>query len=358
MKIEKLNFQNFRNIKEISLSNFEKMNIICGQNAQGKTNLLEGIWLFTGAKSFRNVHDADFIRFGCEQARLEINFFADGIKQDAAITVKEKRTAFLNGNRLKTASEMAGTFHAVVFSPADLSIIQDGPAFRRRFLDLAIGQLTPSYIPLLRDYLRAVTQRNHIIKEIRYDASLSIMLEIFEKEIAEKGTRLIAFRKKYIAALQEFLPAIYCDLSSGKESFELHYQCSCEQNFTEVLEKARKNDMLTGSTSVGPHRDDLIFTVNGVSAKIYGSQGQKRSAALALRLGEAELIKKVTGEVPVFLLDDVMSELDPERRHYILNHMKEIQCFLTCCNPDETTKLKKGKIIRIQNGSVMECTSI
>ncbi|MBQ7726783.1 MAG: DNA replication and repair protein RecF, partial [Clostridia bacterium] len=281
------------------------------------------------------------------------SFFAEGIKHDAALEIKEKKTAFLNDNRLKTAAALAGTFHAVVFSPNDLSLIKDGPAVRRRFLDLAIGQLFPSYIPLLREYLRAVTQRNQLLKSYQYDPSLSVMLEVFEREIAEKGRKIIAFRKKYVAAINTFLPVFYEELSSGKERLDMQYHCVLEEPFEETLEKSRKKDMFTGSTSVGPHRDDLLFTINGTDARAFGSQGQKRSVALAVRLAEAHVVERQTGEMPVFLLDDVMSELDPGRQQYILNHIKGIQSFLTCCDPSDTAGLKDGKIFYVENGSVV-----
>ena len=353
MKIKNLTCRDFRNMKEIFLSDFEQMNVIYGENAQGKTNLLEAIWLFTGAKSFRNARDHDFIRFGCDSCRMEIAFISEGIQKEASLLIQEKRTAFLNENRLKATSDLAANFHAVIFSPNDLELIKGGPAARRKFLDLAIGQISPSYIPLIREYYRAVSQRNQIIKEYKYDGSLSVMLEVFEAEIAEKGEKIVHFRKKYLHALKEFLSSFYSGLSGGKETLEMEYQCSCRENLSVEIVNARKIDMMTGTTSVGPHRDDLIFLINGIDARKFGSQGQKRSAALALRLAEAELIKKVTGDIPVFLLDDVMSELDPGRQHYILNHIEGIQTFLTCCDPSDTEGLQKGKIIHLHNGRVV-----
>ncbi len=350
-----LNFacRNFRNIEEIVIDSFDEMNVICGENAQGKTNLLEGIWLFTGMKSFRGSKDSAFLKFGCEKAVLRMNFTADGIENDAELTIKEHRTAVFNDNKLKSASSLAGKFNAIVFSPNDLGLIKDGPATRRRFLDIAIGQLYPSYIGILKSYLRAVTQRGSIIKDYRYDATLSVMLDVFESEIASSGKKITALRKKYIDKLGEFLPDVYGGLSAGKEKLETEYISVCEADrLEEALKEARKNDIYTGATSVGPHRDDLEFKINGVSARAFGSQGQKRSVALAVKLSEAEVIHKITGEYPVFLLDDVMSELDPERQNYILNHIKGIQSFITCCDPSNVARLKNGKIIEIRNGQI------
>ena len=354
MKINCFSCRNFRNLQNIEISSFDEMNVICGENAQGKTNLLEGIWLFTGIKSFRGAKDSAFLKFGCEKAELNILFTAEGIENEAQIEIKEHRSAVFNGNRLKTPSLMAGKFNATVFSPNDLGLVRDGPAVRRRFLDIAIGQLYPNYISALKNYMRAVTQRNQIIKDYRYDGTLSVMLDIFEDEIASNGKKIADIRRKYIDRLGEFLPKVYEGLSSGKEILETEYISSKrEEDLKEALLNARKTDMYTGNTSVGPHRDDIEFKINGISARNFGSQGQKRSVALALKLAEAEVINKVNGEYPVFLLDDVMSELDPERQNYILNHIKGIQSFITCCDPSNVERLKSGKIFEMKKGRIL-----
>lgn len=352
MKVLNFECQNFRNLENIKISSFDEMNIICGENAQGKTNLLEGIWLFTGAKSFRTAKDNNFIKIGSEKSSLKIDFLGYGIENTAKINIKEKREAELNGIKQKSPSKMAGKFKAVVFSPADLSIVSMGPSERRKFLDTAIGQLYPSYIELLREYTRAVLQRNKIIKDYKYDNSLSIMLDVFEGEISEKGKRIASLRKKYLSNLEKFLPDIYSEISSGKEFLETKYICSFGENLEKELIDCRKVDMINGTTSVGPHRDDIEFKINGFNVRNFGSQGQKRSVALGLKLAEAEVINKISGEYPVFLLDDVMSELDPERQNYILNHIKGIQSFLSCCDPSNIKNLKKGKVINIRNGRI------
>ena len=359
MNITKLSCRHFRNIEQIELSDLEERNVIFGENAQGKTNLLESIWLFTGAKSFRGAKDADFIRFGESGAVNQIWYRSGGTEHEAVMKIQDHREVIFDGVKQKSPALLAGKFTAIVFSPADLSLIKDGPAIRRRFLDIAVSQLSPSYIGVLREYVRAVTQRNRVIKDFKYDGSLVVMLDVFEQEIAEKGEKLIRYRRKYVEALKEFLPAVYSGISSGKENLEIEYSCSCEADaLLEKLKETRKDDMMTGITSVGPHRDELDFQINGISARIYGSQGQKRSAALAVKLSEAEVIRKVTGESPVFLLDDVMSELDPARQNYVLNHIEGMQSFITCCDPSDTAGLKKGKLIPIKNGSVSEWSSI
>ncbi len=353
MRVLELSFKNFRNISEAVIYPSEEMNVICGENAQGKTNLLEGIWLFTGAKSFRGSKDSAFVKFGCEKALLSLKFLSEEIEKDASLLINDKRNAVLNENKLKSPSLLAGSFNAIVFSPNDLRLITDGPNVRRRFLDLALGQLYPTYIEILKNYLRAVTQRNKVIKDLKYDRTLGIMLDIYEKEIAENGRKIIFFRKKYIETLNNFLPSIYSGISSGKEILDTEYICSCyEDELEKSLLAARSEDMYSGVTSVGPHRDDICFKINSVDVRSFGSQGQKRSVALSLKLAEAEVIKKNVGEWPVCLLDDVMSELDPERQNFILNHIKEMQTFLSCCDPDNVKNLKAGKIFSVKAGSI------
>ena len=354
MKLESLEIQNFRNIEYIKIEPCDGMNVICGENAQGKTNLLESIWLFTGAKSFRGNKDEAFIKFGCDKARLKISFLGEGVEKEAEIEIEERRTAFLNGKKLKSSSLLAGNFNAIVFSPTDLKIVSDGPAVRRKFLDLAIGQLYPNYIEILRNYLRAVTQRNKIIKDYRYDSTVSVMLDVFEEEIAEKGEKIINYRQGYLKILKNYLPLLYEGISGGKEKLDIEYIKSFSgENLVEILKEKRKEDMFTATTSVGPHRDDLDFKINGISARTYGSQGQKRSVALSLKLAEAEVIKKNVGECPLCLLDDVMSELDPQRQNFILNHIEGMQTFLTCCDPENVKNLKVGKKFIINNGEVL-----
>jgi len=349
MKIERLKCLNFRNIEQAEIFPDEKMNVICGENAQGKTNLIEAIWLFTGAKSFRNTKDSIPVKFGCMMAKNEIEFISDGVSNTASMEFGEKRNAFLNEKSLSNPSKLAGSFNAIVFSPADLSLVKDGPAVRRRFLDIAIGQLYPIYIGLLQEYTRAVKQRNEIIKEYRFDSTVSLMLEIFENEIKEKGIKLIEFRKRYISVLNKFVPEIYYGLSAGREVLEIKYILSVTpEEFEEKLVSSRKEDMFTGNTSFGPHRDDLSFYLNSTNARSYGSQGQQRSIALALKLSQAQVIKNIKGEYPVCLLDDVMSELDPLRQSYILNHIRDWQSFLTCCDPSNIENLEPKNLIELR----------
>ena len=354
MKVLKLYCKNFRNLEETCILPCENMNVICGENAQGKTNLLESIWLFTGAKSFRGSKDSEFVKFGENKANLKINFIGEEIEKEAELEISDKRIAFLNETKLKSALMLAGNFNAIIFSPSDLKIVAEGPSIRRRFLDIALGQLYPSYIEILKNYTRAVMQRNKVIKDLKYDSTLNIMLDVFEEEIAQNGEKIINMREEYIKNINNFLPEIYNGFSNGKEMLETSYikSCSGEELKTKLLLN-RKEDMYLGSTSIGPHRDDLDFKINFMSARSFGSQGQKRSVALSLKLAEAEILKQKTGEKPVFLLDDVMSELDPLRQEYILNHIKGMQTFITCCDPSNFKDLKKGEIFTLKEGKIL-----
>ena len=354
MRIKSLKIENFRNIKDIQIFPSDEMNVIYGENAQGKTNIIEAIWLFTGAKSFRGAKDEELKRFSCEKARLKIEFEAEKIEKSAQIEINDKRIACLNEKPLKSVSHLAGKFNAIIFSPTDLKLLSDGPKVRRKFLDMAICQLYPTYIEILRGYTKAVTQRNKILKDFKNNSSVLPLLDVFENEIALSGEKIIKYRLRYIEILKEFIPEIYKGISNGRENLEIEYISSnTGENLLTDLKNSRKEDMFTYKTSVGPHRDDLEFKINGISAKNFGSQGQKRSVALSLKLAEAEILKKTTGEYPICLLDDIMSELDPKRQNFILNHIKEMQTFLSCCDPETLKNLKEGKRFQIKSGEVL-----
>lgn len=353
MKLTRISVKNFRNIKEAEIFPDPGMNVICGENAQGKTNFLEAIWLFCGAKSFRGSKENDFIMMGEKTAQNEADFIKLGAESNAVMKFSEKRTAYLNGKPLQSPAKLAGNFSAVVFSPSDLSLIKDGPSVRRRFIDTAIGQLYPNYIEILKNYHRAVMQRNKIIKEYRFDKTLSVMLDVFEKEICQSGEKIMGYRNKYLLLLDKYFPEIYSGISCGREEIRSLYVANCRDITEEKLKEARKEDMYSGVTSIGPHRDDIEFFVNGINARSFGSQGQQRSIALSLKFSQAEVSREISGEYPVCLLDDVMSELDPKRQNYILNHIMGWQSFITCCDPLSTERLREGKITEIKNGKVI-----
>lgn len=360
MKVTGLECVNFRNIKSEKLEPCEGVNVIYGDNAQGKTNLLESIWLFTGCRSFRSAKDAELINFNARKALLSLDYNGYDREQNISLEIEKGRKFALNGVNLKSPSKIMGEFLAVIFSPVHLSLIKDGPYERRKFLDIAISQLKPKYAVSLSQYNKAVTQRNILLKDIAYHGELYDMLDVWEDRIAFYAGEVVRQRIGYINRLAPFCCEIYGGISNKKEKLSISYVQACPaggdnkeelyESFKSLLFASRKSDIMTGSTSIGPHRDDIEIKIDGLTARSYGSQGQQRSAALALKLGEAAVIKEFSGEQPVALLDDVMSELDESRQNYILNHIKDWQVFITCCDPGSVKNLKDGKAIRIKGG--------
>ncbi len=356
MIISRLEFDRFRNLKKGFVTFDKGINVIYGENAQGKTNILEALWLFTGAKSFRGAKDTELIEYDEQGAELKLDFFAEKREQTATVKFGEKKEALLNGVKKKSPSKFGGVIKGVIFSPDHLSLIKDGPAERRVFLDQAINQLSPTYASLMTKYNHSVTQRNAILKDMRFNAGLDTLLDAYERQIASLGCKIIRLRKRYIELINKFAPEIYLGISSGKENISIDYitVSEDEQEFTERLFYSRNDDISSGVTSVGPHRDDIEVLINGHSARKFGSQGQQRSCVLTLKLCEAAIIYDITGEQPIILLDDVMSELDEKRQDYILNSIGERQVFITCCDINSIERLKVGKGIRVENGEVCE----
>ena len=365
MKVNSVKLNNFRNISSLELSAHEGVNVIYGENAQGKTNILESLWLFTGCKSFRGAKDNDLIKFNEDFAKINLDF-SDNIrnKKSEIIIGNKKKNVSLNEVSLRSTSELIGSFYAVIFSPSHLSLIKDGPTQRRRFLDTALCQLKPSYAEHLAGYRRALLQRNALLKDLHLSPQLYDMLDTWDDQLARYSAAVISERLKYIEILSGYSEQIYSGISENKESFSISYS---RNDITDVnisvrdlyllelenIKKARKEDVLYRSTTIGPHRDDIEILINGVSARSFGSQGQQRSCALALKLGESEIIKQITGETPVALLDDVMSELDEKRQDYVLNHINDRQVFLTCCDPSQVLRLCGGKSFMINGGEIV-----
>lgn len=362
MKINALELENYRNIEKLSLT-FDDVNIIYGENAQGKTNLIEAIYLFTGAKSFRGVRDKELIKFGCDFSKLKIDFTNKSRKQTAEIMIKNKREATLNGVKKKSPVLLGEELKAVIFSPVHLSMIKDGPGERRKFADSALCQIKSGYRNILKEYNKALAQRNSLLKDIAFNSSLSDMLYIWDKSFAKYGAKIIYQRQKYIEALIPYAKEIFNGLSNGREDIDLVLTGAfdyknltldeIENKIMIALQNNRQADMIMKITTIGPHRDDIEILINGKSARKYGSQGQQRSCVLALKLAEASLLREKTQDEPVALLDDVMSELDEGRQDYILNHIKDWQVFITCCDPASVLRLKQGKTFHINDGKAI-----
>ena len=365
MYIEELSFQNFRNLADGSILPGKGINVIWGNNAQGKTNLLEALWLFTGGHSFRGNKDGELPRLeegkSKAQASLSARFFSGGREQSASLRIAGgRRSSVINGVEKKTGSALVGKICAVIFSPEHLLLVKDGPQKRRAFLDGAICQSKPSYAKTLAGYHRALAQRNALIKDIFRYPELADTMSVWDRRLAQFGALVTRERAAYLEKLSPRAEEIYRGISREKESLSIRYApswhweegASLEDAMVAALARAQKEDLRLGFSSVGPHRDDIEISLDGFSARTYGSQGQQRSAVLALKLSEADLLEERTGEAPLILLDDVMSELDRERQDYLLNHLRGRQIFITCCSPETVNLLERGNTFYLEGGRV------
>lgn len=368
MIARRLSLQGFRNLEQAVLEPDPSVNIFYGQNAQGKTNLLEAVWLFTGARSFRGAKDSELVGFQAEKTEWSLSFTAGNRSQDAVLTIRDgRRRARLNDVPLQSPAGLSGEFCAVIFSPEHLSLVKEGPSVRRAFLDEAICPLRPRHAAILAAYHKALIQRNALLKDIPHHMDLLDTLDIWDERVGKLGAAILHARLRYLARLLPKAERLHRAISNSHEQASFHYESAKElQNILEVsschaaeieqalltaLREHRRVDLETGVTGVGPHRDDLAISVAGLSARSFASQGQQRTAALSLKLAEAEVLTDVIGEPPVLLLDDVFSELDGSRRDYLLNHIEGAQVFITCCDPQELAP-KAGAIFSLANGQI------
>lgn len=375
MRITQLELENFRNIALAELSPCEGVNVIYGANAQGKTNLLEAIWLCSGNRSFRGARENQMARFGEKIFRVRMSF-ADREREQKILydSGGDKRKILLNRMPLRSASELAGEFTCVVFHPEDLSLVKEGPADRRGFLDIAISQVKPVYGRYISQYEGVLEQRNALLKQLgKKGSSLESArdaLFIWDEQLCKIGTAIAILRQDYLGKLSPLAEAVYRGFTGDRETFSLSYESSVFPKgvplqvyseelieiYREKLSAHLEDDIRLRFTGAGIHRDDLDIAVNGLSARLYGSQGQQRSCAIALKIGEAMLLRGVTGETPVILLDDVMSELDPGRQDYLLNRIQGFQVFITCCDVANSLRMAGGKIFEVDAGRFTSVT--
>lgn len=370
MFVTRLACESFRNLEDGELFPCQGVNVIYGGNAQGKTNLLEALWLFTGGHSFRGAKDTELPRLdpatgeNAPRACLALDFFSEERNQKALLQLENgRRSSVINGVRKKTGSALVGKVCAVIFSPEHLLLVKEGPARRRGFLDGALCQIRPSYAGLLHTYQRALSQRNALLKDIGRFPELRDTLEVWDARLIQLGASVMEERRRYVEKIAPRAREIYHGISRGREELALSYVPSprLEEGFSqrewmELLQKELRrtepSDVRSGFTSVGPHRDDLEITLSGLSARMYGSQGQQRSVVLALKLAEAQALSELSGETPIVLLDDVMSELDQSRQDYLLNHLHGKQVFITCCSPETVSLQETGLRFLMEKGRV------
>lgn len=334
-------------------------NIFYGDNAQGKTNILESVYMCSTTKSHRGTKDRDMIRFGEEESHIEAVVEKSGITYQIDMHLKKNSPKGIAINKvpIRKASELFGIVNIVFFSPEDLNIIKNGPAERRRFIDLELSQLDKVYLNNLANYNRIVNQRNHLLKDIYHQEDLIETLDIWDLQLIEYGTKIIERRKKFIEQVNEIISDIHKKLTGNKEQIELVYEPNTGIfTLEQALKRSRERDLKMKSTSAGPHRDDICFLNKNIDIRKFGSQGQQRTAALSLKLSEIELVKRITKDKPVLLLDDVLSELDKHRQNYLLDSINDIQTLITCTGVDEFVnhRFSINKIFHVQNGQVVK----
>lgn len=367
MQINSLTLVGFRNYREQTLAFDSACNVIHGENAQGKTNLLEAIVYLSCGKSPRTRSDRELITFDGQQARITGKIFSRDREFVTDITLQagRRRKMTVNGVAAKNAAELSDVLHTVFFCPEDLFLIREGAAARRKFMDQSLCQLRPRYAQALAEYHRLYEHKTRILRDREDNPGLLAMLPDFNERMCRVGAILIYYRARYCRALEGYAAPAHEDCSGGREKLTLGYETvktvldpfakteDIARNLREHQESHYHAELASGLCLSGPHKDDFIVEVNGRSARQFCSQGQVRTAALSLKLADREIHRSAVGEYPVMLLDDVLSELDPKRQEYVLNRISGGQVFITCCENDRLDRLRAGRLFHIQNGEVL-----
>ena len=366
MYIKRLKIKDFRNYEVLDLEFDKKVNIIIGSNAQGKTNLLESVYISSLGRSFRTSKDTDMIRFGSDRSIIDMVYNKDLGDMDINIIIYKdhKKTVKIDGVKIKKTSQLLDNVYIVIFSPDDLKIVKDEPEKRRKFIDKELCQIKPSYYDNLSNYKKVLLERNTYLKEMTVDPE---MLDIWDMQLADYGSRIMIQRNAFIDEISEISKRIHLGITNDKEILSLKYDPNIEFSddlkkqkdiFYKKLKDSFDNDMKMRTTTRGPHKDDLDFFIetddNKINARNFGSQGQQRTAALSLKLAEIDIIKKETGEDPILLLDDVLSELDLERQEYLIKTLSFNQLFITTAEMQEKLmeEFPDASIFRVVKGKV------
>ena len=367
MRLNKLQLRDFRNYEQLSLAFDPGVNLIVGKNAQGKTNLLEAVAYLGSGKSFRALKQNEMVRFGADFADVEGNVFSQERDQTLRWVIfngARPRQIWRNGAKKKTTAEIAGVLNTVLFCPEDLMVLKAGAQMRRRLGDQALCQLRPNYDAALAEYNRILDHKSRILKDHFDNPAVLEILPEYNARLCQVGALLISYRARFYKSLGEEAARFHNAFSGGIEDFSLQYKTvsTVSDPFAPVaaltsaledhLQSHYRAELETGSCLTGPHKDDFSVCLSGIDLKAYGSQGQTRTAAISLKLAQRELQKRESGEEPVLLLDDVLSELDPARQDFVLNQITSGQVFITCCEPGRFTKL--GKTIEIENGKIID----
>ena len=359
MFIKKLILLNYRNYKELDLDFGKSVNVIMGDNAQGKTNILEAIYYCAFAKSHRTSRDKELINWEANDAYISASIGRERLDKRIDINILKdgKKGIRINTIKIKKIGELFGTFNVVMFSPEDLKIIKESPGLRRKFIDMEICQINSKYYFNLVQYNKVLNERNTILKNRNLSED---MLEIYDEQLSEFGEYIIKHRLDYLEKLNYYGTEIHKDITMNKEKIEFKYQSSIKNlediknKFLELLKKNRKRDIEKGISTIGPHRDDFSVYINGVDTKSFGSQGQQRTAVLTMKFSSLRIVKEVTGEYPILLLDDVLSELDFNRKRYILSTIGEIQTIITCTGIEDINEYldSKARVFNVCSGKI------
>ena len=359
MIIKSLELKNFRNYKNLNLTFDRGTNILYGDNAQGKTNVLESLYVSGTTKSHKGSKDREMIQFEENEAHIKTIVEKNGLENQIDIHLKKNSSKGIAVNRIpiRKAGELFGILNLIFFSPEDLNIIKDGPSQRRRFLDMELSQIDKIYLHHLTKYNKILQQRNKLLKDIYFRPELKDTLAVWDEQLILYGVKIIERRSQFLTELNEIVCDIHKSISGGRENLVLQYEPSAEAEcLRRELSGAQEKDLRTGMTSFGPHRDDISFLINGTDIRKYGSQGQQRTSALSLKLSEIELVKRLIHDTPVLLLDDVLSELDSNRQNYLLNSIHDIQTIITCTGLDEFVKNRFhiNKVFFVKEGTIAE----
>ena len=355
MWVKNIKIKNFRNYENQEINLNKNINIFYGENAQGKTNIIEAIFLFSIGKSFRTNREIELIKMGKENSKLEIDFEKEDRCGNIKINIGNKKNIFVNQIKIKKLSELFGNVHSVIFTPDDINIIKDGPQNRRRFLDIMISQLRPKYLYTYNLYLKALEERNNYLKKIKMENADENLLELWDEQLIQYGKIIAEYRKEFIDKIKNKIKKIHNVITENKENIEIKYISDCldEKSFKDLLKQRRKLDIIKGYTTRGIHRDDFEIYLNDILVNVYGSQGQCRTTVLSLKIAELQVIKDEIGENPILLLDDFMSELDEIRRNNFMENIENTQVIITCTDKLLLNNID-GKIFKVENGKIFE----
>ena len=360
MFVKSLNVQNFRNYENISIDLSPGINVFYGNNAQGKTNLLEAVYLLATARSHRTTNEKECIRQGKDEAILKVVLDIRGKEEKIDIHLRKtgRKTIQINGYPITKISELIGRMHVVVFSPEDLSLIKNGPTQRRKFIDMEISQVDPIYLYNLQQYYKVLRQRNHLLKNVLHPSLVQDTIFAWDEQLSHYGVLIMKRRKTFVEQLEVTTAKIHESITKEKEKLTIFYDHAMpmeEGEYLSLLKKNLEKDMKYGTTGCGVQHDDMILYLNGADVRIYGSQGQQRTTALSLKLAEMRMMREEVKDDPILLLDDVMSELDKDRQIQLAEYIKNSQTIITCTGIEDSIKqLPSGKMFYVENGMLTE----